>query len=951
MKMKGSYFWSRWIVSMILVLTALVGTVWAGPPIQVWVQPNGDNFATAYVVTGESRTYFGRAEGGGGAYEYKWEFSDGVGNTGFMATGNARYIEATGKSFTTSGTQWAKLTVRDTADTTNFASAQIDLQVIAVASDNLNRQKNSAIDRGLRYMYINENVNGSQSYWNGGNTIAGTGMALVAFENHGHNLQAPDSDIYKKSVQRGVQYLLENATKQTIGTQRCIGDPEANDGDASDDSTGVLIGGDDLYTDPIAVLALVNSCDKAFAQSYVAATATDVNGMTMYDIVVDAKDWLAWAQGDGNSSGSSSASCNYNSFPFTASYSNLTVSDIQGYFYSGDIASMGGCGGTFTINWGDGTTSTYVDNQQWCGYYGENTAYPELSYYPVGPTHTYAIAGSYAVSFTYTANNITTSLCGITVTVSDNGVCSASDAANAGWRYGSNYGSSDNSVTQWPVLALSEAKNRWGIDVNPLVVDMLNYWLAYSQCSDGGFGYDAPNSWCNYPKSAAGLIMLNYAGKNLSDAPVQSVLSYLNNNWSSINYDGNFNNHYAMYGLYKAMKVWKQTTLGSHNWEQEYDQNLINRQNSDGSWYDQGSWFDQLFATYTAVAILAPEVATLPPVADAGGTYPDVNPNQVLSLDGSRSRHQDPAKHIVLWQWDFDASNGLWWDTKATPDPGEGAVGISPTVSYPDLGHNQSYTVTLRITDDSTPTVMRDTDTAVINVTTGNVAPVPVTNGPWSGLPGTAITFDGSASYDPNACTTLGDSKCLGDHIVKYEWDINGDGIFNNTDGSDGTPVIPGDWKKVTKTFTNPVSLPAKLRVTDSFGLQASSTDSLNIVSIAIVYGQQYETCFRQTIDRFTERLGLRVKFKNQGNVSADNLVMTLTNAPTNLTILKSVANLGNLAAGAEVFTACDPNTKVADIELKFDRRISPTSQWRWRASFNYNNTSYTVDNIPALGP
>jgi hypothetical protein len=441
--------------------------------------------------------------------------------------------------------------------------------------------------------------------------------------------------------------------------------------------------------------------------------------------------------------------------------------------------------------------------------------------------------------------------------------------------------------------------------------------------------------------------MLNYAGKTLSDATVAKNLVYLDSNWS----DGeNLGNMYGMYALYKAMKIWKLTTLGSRIWEQEYDQYLVNNQYNDGSWPTSGYAYGA-FASYMAVAILAPEVATLPPVADAGGPYPTINPKQVLNLDGSKSKHQDPAKNIVLWQWDFDASNGLWWDTLAAPPAGEGAVGINPTVSYPDIGDNQSYTVTLRVTDDSTP-VMRDMDTAVINVNTGNVAPVPVTNGPWSGLPGAVITFDGSASYDPNACTTFGDPKCLGDHIVSYEWDLNGDGIYNNADGSDGTPLIPGDWKKVTKTFANPISLPAKLRVTDTHGLQATTTDSLNIISIAIVFGQQYETCFRQSIDRYTERLGLRVKFKNQGNGAAENLKMTLTSAPSNLTILKSLANLGTLAAGAEVFTACDPSSKTADIELKSDRRISPSGQWSWRANFELNGSSFTVDNIPPLlGP
>jgi hypothetical protein len=239
-------------------------------------------------------------------------------------------------------------------------------------------------------------------------------------------------------------------------------------------------------------------------------------------------------------------------------------------------------------------------------------------------------------------------------------------------------------------------------------------------------------------------------------------------------------------------------------------------------------------------------------------------------------------------------------------------------------------------------------DTATVNVTSGNVAPVAVTDGPWSGLPNTPIVFDGSASYDPNACTTPGNPICLGDSIVSYEWDLNGNGVFNEP-GIDGTPVVAGDYKKVTKSFPNPISLPATLKVTDSYGLVGTSSAQLNIVSITLVFGQQYDICYRKSISRFVEELGIQVKFKNLGNAPAENLIMTLTNVPSNLTIIKGVANLGTLAAGAETSTACGPDPTTADIVLKFDRRIVPSGQWLWKADFDMGGSHYTVDNIPPL--
>ena len=946
------------------------GGVWADP-VQVWVQPSGDSFAKAYALQNEARTYFGRAECNAcGALEYKWDFSDGS-STGFVGAGNPRYLPVDGKSFAAFGTQWARLTVRDSADIANTASAQVDLQVIAAASDNLNRQKNSAIDRGLRWIYQNEYDNGAgDSSWGG---VGYTGMALVAMENHGHNLQSPDSDIYKKSVRQGIQSLLNNASIQSLGTQKCIGDPEANDGDADADGKGILFGGDDLYQASIAVLGLVNSADKAFAQSYIVNTGNGLNGMTLFDVAVDAKDWLAWAQNDGDSGGEGSAvSCSYYDGGSEGGYGGavegyfnawtdggMSITDLRGYLYGYSGPVFGNNFGQYGIDWGDGTSETFtnVDELGWASSYNE----PTLSYYDLGPGHTYATPGDYTIAFSYSPDGGLTNnaLCTVTVTAVGGGqqqACGAAEAAMGagGWRYGSNYGSADNSVTQWPVLALSEAKNRWDIDVNPEVITMLNHWLDYSQCADGSYGYEAPGSWCNYPKAAAGLIMLHYAGRPVGDGDVTSVLSYLDTNWNTSGYDWNFSNHYSMYGLFKALKVWGMTTLGGRNWEQEYDQNLITRQNSDGSWYDQGSWMDPSMSTFAAVAILAPEVASLPPVANAGGPYPSIAANQALQLVGSNSVHQDPAKHLVKYEWDFDASNGMWWDTLGTPPAGEGAVGINAFVSYADAGVDKSYTVTLRVTDDSTPTAERDTDTATVNVTSGNVPPVPVTNGPWTSLPGNMITFDASGSYDPNACTTVGNPACLGDSIASYEWDLDGDGNYNEANGDDGTPVT-ADRKIVQKSFANPISLPAKLRVTDTHGLQATSTDALNIVSIALVYGQQYDTCFRQDIDRFTQRLGIRVKFKNQGNAEAENVKMTLTKVPSNLTILKGVAMPTNpdddMDAGEEWTTACDPVTKTADIELKLNRRIAPSGDWQWKAEFDFNGQHYTVTGIPPIGP
>jgi len=940
--MKRKLFKGKTRYLLIGIVTALVCFAFvqaaSADPLVVRVQPSGDTFGNAYVITGEARTYFGNVEGGTPPYEYKWEFSDGVGNTAYAAVGDSRYISYDGKTFSTAGTHWARLTIKDNLGVEN--SATINLQVIAAASDTLVRQKNSAIDRGLRYIYRAESISASGSSWPGsGAWIGSTGMALIALENHAHNLQSADSDIYKKSVQEGVKYLLNNAYKIDIATQPCIGDPEADDGDMNDNGEGVLIGGNNMYIHNIAAMAIVNSCGEATAKATVADTTSgDVNGMTLWDIIVEVKDYIAWAQNDGTVEGNE-YSCSGNSNAVYVGMSGASTTYFQAYYWIPDLTQLN-CSGTFTINWGDGTSNDYPSDNLYCPY--GSGGYATVGYDVNYPSHTYATDDTYTISVSFSDGvHDPVSLCTTQVDVS---VVSCGPVENGagGWRYEPNYEDSDNSVTQWPVLALAEARNRWGIDINPEVINMLNLWLAYSQCDNGGFGYTSPNNWCNFPKTAAGLIMLNYVGKNLSDTAVQNAMNFLDNSWSSTCYDGNFGSMYGMYAFYKGMKIWGLVDLPSHtNWEKSYTEYLVGAQQSDNGWNSCDNWMDYNFATYMALAILAPEVAELPPVANAGGPYPDINPSQTVTLDGSKSLHQDPAKQIIKWCWDFDASNGLWWDTKPAPDAGEGACGITVNTSYPDVGHDQIYTITLQVTDNSSPTPMTDTDTATVEVTTGNVPPVAVTNGPWSGLPNTIITFDGSASYDPNS------GPPLNDEIVSYEWDLNADGSFNGAE--DGTPDLVLGYKKVTKSFPFPISLPATLKVTDSYGLTGTSSAQYNIVSIAVVYGQEYETCFRERLNRFEERLGVKVRFKNLGDSPAENLVMTLTQTPSNLQILKSQTNLGTLNPGVEKWSACDPTAKTADIELKFDRRIVPSGEWRWRADFDFNGKHYIVDNIPPL--
>lgn len=928
-------------------------TAFAAPPM-VRVQPNGSTFASAYTLQNETRTFFGNVMEGSPPYQAKWTFSDGAA-TPFTPVGDPWYI-ATDHVFASSGTHWAQLTVQDNVGASE--SATINLLVISSAADTLQRKKNSAIDRGLRATYLLEQKSMDGSWWPGGNgnQIAATGMALIALENHGHNLESADSDIYKMLVEEGIRYILNNAFDVNLTVQPCIGDPENNDGDLEHDGKGVVFSGsgsgewsgwDEGYANPIAALALVNSSELTTAQTTVVNTIDPgrfVNGQTLFSVALDSKDFIAFAQNDGLSEQYGMDSWNdltggrihVEGLMGTVQYLELEFNPPSG--------NIPNCPGSFSIDWGDGGAfEEFAVEEESC---------PDWIYtYSGNQIHSYPADGEYIITAYYNDGQTVTEIVSVEVSISGVGGEGTAECLGNGWRYERNAWDADNSVTQWPVLALEELNSRWGIGVNPEVKVQLDGWLNYSQDGSGGFGYSAPSDWNNFAKTGAGLAMLHYIGLAPGSARMDNALGYLSSQWSTFGGEnGNLGNFYAMYAFFKGMKYLKLNFLDSLVWEDLYTQYITTNQLTNGQWSDNGNWYDDEFSTYSALAILAPAISGLPPVANAGGPYPDAAPKQIVMLDGTGSFHQDPTKNIAKWEWDFDDEDGLWWETKSAPDPGEGVLGETAAASFPDIGNEKTYIVTLQVTDNSVPEQLKDTDTAEIKVATGNVPPVAVTNGPWTGLPNEEIIFNGSASYDPNSCMDPSNPSCLGDKIETYEWDLDGDGAFNEANGDDGLPTS-ADWSVVKRSFPEPLSRSAFLRVTDSFGLSNVSSAQFNIISIAIVFGQNYETCFRNRETRFVERRGLSILFKNFGDGAAEKLTMTLIDVPSNISILEGSSSLGDLAPNQEKTTACDSAAATADIEIRFDRKIVPVGEWKWRAEFDLAGKHYVVDNIPPLGP
>ena len=142
--------------------------------------------------------------------------------------------------------------------------------------------------------------------------------------------------------------------------------------------------------------------------------------------------------------------------------------------------------------------------------------------------------------------------------------------------------------------------------------------------------------------------------------------------------------------------------------------------------------------------------------------------NQSVSFDASGSMHGRPDRTITRYEWDFDYVAGSF---------AVDAEGLTQTHAYPSFG---TYTAALRVTDDNTPP-RSDLTEVVVSVSLGNLTPLAEAGGPYWIDVGQELTLDGRGSSDPNAA--------CGDSIVKYEWDLNGDGTYEYLGA---TTVCPG---------------------------------------------------------------------------------------------------------------------------------------------------------------
>jgi hypothetical protein len=499
---------------------------------------------------------------------------------------------------------------------------------------------------------------------------------------------------------------------------------------------------------------------------------------------------------------------------------------------------------------------------------------------------------------------------------------SGSGGTYGGWRY--NPGDwPDNSAAQWCAIGADAAEMVWGVPVRAKIIDSNAGWTSYSQAADGRFGYTTPNDQGTGGYAAltgAGIGQIGFQGRVKTDPQIVAAGNYLKNTPSQ----RGTGNTYYMYAVAKGARIAKLggayseiEELGSApgwNWYNEYSQWLIDNQNANGGWYVWGYTYAVLDTAF-AVEILTKNVFTLRPIADITASPNPTPPNSPVNFDISGSFHQNSAKVLVSWQIDVD--NDGTYDLSGTfPVAGP----ILYAAGYPDTGGTHNVTAKLRISDNSTPAEYAE-KLLIIQVNTGHVPPVAVPGGPYKGVIGAPITFDGSGSFSPNAGPPLNLT------IVKYEWDLDGNGTHETNGGSSPT---------VQKTWTAPYSGYIGLKVTDSLGATATST-VLTQVFVVDLRPENYAKVSEKRINMFVYEYEYKFDMRNIGTADAENVKCTLDSWPAQVSVVDGQVTFGAIAAGA-VKTSADT------FKIRMDRRYPvANAQLKWKLEYDDAGGSHWI--------
>jgi hypothetical protein len=168
-----------------------------------------------------------------------------------------------------------------------------------------------------------------------------------------------------------------------------------------------------------------------------------------------------------------------------------------------------------------------------------------------------------------------------------------------GWRYNPVPFDADISVTICQIMGLRSARNA-GLDVPKSTIDKAVEYVRACQNPDGGFRYQSMTGPSAWPRSAAGVASLQYAGI-YEDRAIDSGLSYLFTNAAPGRGDTQAIHYF--YGHYYAVQA--MFLAGGRSWSRWWPlirRELIGNQQGDGRWVDTSAGDD--YGTAMALIVL-----------------------------------------------------------------------------------------------------------------------------------------------------------------------------------------------------------------------------------------------------------------------------------------------------------------------------------------------------------
>ncbi len=218
-------------------------------------------------------------------------------------------------------------------------------------------------------------------------------------------------------------------------------------------------------------------------------------------------------------------------------------------------------------------------------------------------------------------------------------------------------------------------------------------------------------------------------------------------------------------------------------------------------------------ATYNILADDGVEPQTPTGVIVDGNEPPEasftVSPNPAAtgtSVTFNASGSKDPDGTIAKYEWDLDGNGSFETSTGTTP---------TITKTYATAGE---VAVRLLVTDNSGATEEAVRTVKVLNGSGGNIFPTAAfTMSPNPVAPGGQVTLNASGSSDTDGS------------IVKYEWDLDGNGTYETSSGSSPT---------LTTSYPQAGSRQIGLRVTDNAG-GTGTTNHVLIVGAGSPYSSE----------------------------------------------------------------------------------------------------------------